>query len=57
MLQSKKQYKQPQLNQREQKMVDETIKRYILNILADENEMIEDQKVAVLQILRDLDKK
>lgn len=57
MLQSDKRKLKPSLSKREQEMVDDTIKRFILKILADENDIIENQKIAVLQILRELDKK
>ncbi len=53
MLQSKK--RSPQLTKRESEIQDETIKRYILNVLKDETDGVEKQ--AVLEILQSLDKR
>jgi hypothetical protein len=55
MLQSK--IRLPQLNKREKEIQDDTIKRYILNILKEDTDASDVEKKAVLEILQNLDKK
>ena len=52
MLRSKK-----SLTKRENEIADDTIKRYILNVLKDDLDPNDTEYKAVLQILNDLDKK
>jgi len=47
----------PQLDKREKAIQDDTIKRYILNLLIHDPDANEIEKKAVLEILQSLDKK